>query len=100
MLAYLGQVTPTKKAGERDKYSARRLFPEFSGRVLEALTVTDSRAYVVKRATEGAQPGTINKEIGLVSAALSWARRELEWDVPNPFQGRRQREPSGRGADG
>lgn len=31
-----------------------------------------------------------------MSAALNWARLELEWDVPNPFQGRRQREPSGR----
>lgn len=96
MLAYLGQVTPTKKSGERDKYSAKRLFPEFTGRVLEKLTVADARAYIAKRRGEGAGPATVNKEIGLFSAALNWARRELEWDVPNHFQGRRQREPAGR----
>jgi hypothetical protein len=32
----------------------------------------------------------------LFSAALNWAQRELEWEGPNPFQGRRQREPAGR----
>jgi integrase len=96
MLAYLGQVTPTKRAEERDKFSAKRLFPVFTGRVLETLSVSDARAYVAQRKKEGIQPGTINKEVGLFSAALNWARRELEWDVPNPFQGRRQKEPAGR----
>jgi integrase len=96
MLLYLGQVTPAKRAGERDRFSAKRLYPRFSGRVLETLCVADARAYVAGRAAEGAKPATVNKEVGLMSSALNWARRELEWDVPNPFQGRRQREPAGR----
>jgi len=96
MLLYLGQVTPAKRAGERDNFSAKQLYPRFTGRILEKLSVADARAYVTERAAEGAQPGTVNKEVGLMSAALNWARRELEWDVPNPFQGRRQREPAGR----
>ena len=96
MLLYLGQVTPAKRAGERDRFSAKRLYPRFSGRVLETLCVADARAYVAGRTAEGAKPATVNKEVGLMSAALNWARRELEWDVPNPFQGRRQREPAGR----
>lgn len=96
MLMYLGQVSPAKRAGERDQFSAKRLYPRFSGRVLETIGAADARAYVAERTAEGAQPGTVNKEVGLMSAALNWARRELEWDVPNPFQGRRQREPAGR----
>lgn len=96
LLAYLGQVTPGKRAGDRDTYSAKRLYPEFSGRVLDTLTAADARAYIARRVAEGVQPGTINREIGLMSAALNWARRELEWTVPNPFQGRRLREPAGR----
>jgi len=96
MLMYLGQVSASKRAGERDQFSAKRLYPAFSGRVLETLGAADARAYVAQRTAEGAQPGTVNKEVGLMSAALNWARRELEWNVPNPFQGRRQREPAGR----
>ena len=96
MLLYLGQVSPSKRAGERDHFSAKQLYPRFTGRTLETLSVADARAYVAKRTAEGAQPGTVNKEVGLMSAALNWARRELEWGVPNPFQGRRQREPAGR----
>ena len=29
-------------------------------------------------------------------AALNWARKELEWNVPNPFEGRKLKEPPGR----
>lgn len=37
-----------------------------------------------------------DKEIGLMSSAVNWARKELERDVANPWQSRRQREPNGR----
>jgi integrase len=30
-------------------------------------------------------------------AALNWARKELEWNIPNPFEGRKLKEPPGRG---
>jgi len=96
MLAYLGQVTPTKRSPDRDKWSAKQLFPIFTGRLLETLGVADARSYTAKRTEDGVGPATINKEVGLFSAALNWARRELEWEVPNPFQGRRRREPAGR----
>lgn len=96
MLAYLGQVTPTKRAGERDRWSVKQLFPVFTGRVLQTLGAAEARGYIAKRQGEGVAAATVNKEISLFSAALNWARKELEWDVPNPFQGRRQREPAGR----
>jgi len=34
--------------------------------------------------------------MGLFRAALNWARKELDWLLPNPFEGRKLREPAGR----
>ena len=39
---------------------------------------------------------TINREWGLLSEALNWAKGELEWLLPNPVMGRLLREPEGR----
>jgi integrase len=96
MLLYLDQVTPTKRAPERDGFSAKALFPTFTGKRLSAIGAAEVRGYIASRTKAGAAPGTINKETGLMSSALNWARKELEWDVPNPWQSRRQREPNGR----
>ena len=96
MLVYLDQVTPTKRDPDRDRVSAKALYPVFSGRAIADIGAADVRSYIASRTKAGRAPGTINKEIGLMSAALNWAKRELEWDVSNPFQGRRQREPAGR----
>ena len=95
LLAYLPEHQG-KRSAERDRYSAKRLYPYFSGRLLSELTGQDVRAYVAARRADGAQPATVNREIGLLSAALNWARKELEWDVPNPAEGRRLKEPDGR----
>lgn len=96
MLAYLRAVTANKRCGERDYDSLKRLTPFFTGRELHAIGPRDVRTYVEQRRTAGAQPGTINKEVGLLSSALNWANRELEWGVPNPARGRRLKEPEGR----
>lgn len=96
ILLYLEQVTPTKRAPERDQWSAKALFPAFTGKALASIGAGEVRGYIDSRRKAGIAPGTINKEIGLMSAALNWARKELEWDVTNPWQSRRQREPNGR----
>ena len=95
MLLYLKSVSPHKKS-DRDRYSAKKLYPYFTGKVLENIRAAEARGYITQRQEDGASPGTINKEIGLMSAALNWARKELEWEVPNPFQARRLKEPAGR----
>ena len=41
-------------------------------------------------------PATINRELGVLSAALNWAKRDLEWQLPNPVQGRLLQPPEGR----
>ena len=97
MLEYLRTVTPTKRGGaERDRYSIKRLAPHFTGRELHTLNAADVTAYIAKRRLGRAAPGTIAKELGALSAALNWARRDLGWDVSNPVQGRKPREPEGR----
>lgn len=96
MLAYLDGPSQEKRSKARDEYSAKRLYPIFQGRELSSLTASDVRGYIAKRQGDCVAPATINKEIGLFRAALNWARRELEWDVPNPFIGRKLKEPEGR----
>ncbi|MFO1433954.1 MAG: site-specific integrase [Candidatus Competibacteraceae bacterium] len=95
MLAYV-EAHPDKRSAERDDYSREHLYPFFEGRLLSELTSQEVRNYIATRLQEGAQPGTINREIGLLSTALNWAHRELDWDIPNPATGRRLKEPTGR----
>lgn len=94
MLAYLESTQDEKRSAERDVYSLKHLAPFFTGRDLSGLGPVDVRAYVDLRKQAGAKPATINKEVGLLSAALNYARREWEWDVPNPAANRKLKEPS------
>lgn len=96
MLDYLTEVTPTKRSPERDYYSAKPLRKALTGRKLSAIDGASVRAYIDRRKQDGISAGTLNKEIGLASAVWNWARRELELDITNPWQSRRQKEPSGR----
>ncbi|MGH8644168.1 MAG: tyrosine-type recombinase/integrase [Gammaproteobacteria bacterium] len=56
----------------------------------------DVRNYIAQRKAEGAAASTINKEIGLLSSAINYARREWGWDLHNPASCCKQREPQGR----
>ncbi len=97
MLEYLATVTPAKRGGgERDRYSIKRLTPFFTGRELHTLTAADVTAYTGARRQEGVTDGTIAKELGTLSSALNWARRDLGWQIDNPVTGRKPKEPEGR----
>lgn len=96
MLAYLRATEGEKRAAERDRYSAKRLYPFFTGRELQTLAAIDVRGYIEHRRDAGAGNGTINRELGLLSSALNYAKREWEWECPNPITGRKLREPEGR----
>lgn len=96
MVSYLKAVQDDKRRPERDIYTLRRLTPYFRGKGLTTLKRSDIRGYIDQRKSEGVKSATINREIGLFSAALNYARREWEWDIPNPAEGMRQREPEGR----
>lgn len=96
MLLYLKGPSKKKRSAERDLMSAKHLVPYFGSRELAALRRTDAYQYVMRRTDEGASAGTVNRELGLASSAVNWARKALDWDVPNPFLGSRQKEPEGR----
>jgi len=96
MLSYVRATSAEKRAAERDRYSLKRLFPFFSGRELNVLGPLDIRDYINSRKADGVGPGTINKEVGLLSAAINYARREWDWDIPNPAANRKLKEPEGR----
>lgn len=96
MMLYLDQVTPTKRDARRDRFSAKALFPTFTGKRLFEIGASEVRGYIASRKAQGIAPSTLNKELALMSAATNWAKRELEWDISNPWQTRRQTEPAGR----
>jgi integrase len=96
MVAYLQATQAEKRSAERDRWIVRRLRPHFVGRTLDSLRAADVRSYIERRRTDGAKPSTINRELALLSAALNYARRQWEWEVPNPVPGRKLREGEGR----
>jgi len=94
MLRYLQEMTEAKR--ERDAWSAKQLQRFFSGRVLVKLKRADVRQYIAMRKADGVTGGTINRELGLLSSALNRARRDWDWDIPNPAERMRQQEAEGR----
>ena len=96
MLKYLKSVSGEKKAEERDGYVVKKLKPFFTGRELGTLKRSDTRAYIDKRKEDGVAAATINREIGLLCAAINYARKEWDWNIPNNVQGMLQKEPEGR----
>lgn len=95
MVAYL-QTHEHKRSAERDRAIVRLLRPHFEGRSLGGLGAADVRAYMEHRRLAGTAPATINRELALLSSAINYARREWQWDIPNPVSGRKLREPEGR----
>lgn len=98
MLLYIKQGPgQDKRSPERDTYSCKRLYPWFSGMKLTEIGAAEISGYIATRRTAGAAPATINREIGLLSAALNYAKRQLGWTVAeNPVIGRRLKTPQGR----
>jgi integrase len=96
MVAYIDGHGQHKRSRERDAYSLQHLRAVFAGCELGTLQPEHVTAYIAGRREAGAQSGTINREIGLLSAAINYARSELGWSIPNPVEGRRLQEPEGR----
>jgi integrase len=96
MLKYLQSTASEKRAPERDVYVVKQLKPFFTGRELGTLKRSDTRAYIDMRKTDGMAAATINREIGLFSTAINYARREWDWNIPNNVEGMLQKKPEGR----
>lgn len=96
MLSYY-EVTQDKRSGwTRDLYYLKRLKASFSGRELGMLKRSDVRGYIAERKAEGIANATINREVGLLSSAINYARKEWDWEIPNPAERMRLSEGDGR----
>ncbi|UZR27741.1 site-specific integrase [Methylococcus mesophilus] len=96
MSCYLEGPSRDKRNHQRDLFSAKQLYPYFTGKDLAETAGADVWSNIAKRQDDGVSAATINKEMGLVRAAINWARKEHEWDIPNPFECRKLKEPAGR----
>lgn len=96
LLGYLKNTQSEKRSAERDRYIARHLRSFFEERELESFNAFDVRAYIESRKATGTSPSTINRELAMLSSVITYARREWEWNIPNPVIGRKLRQPEGR----
>lgn len=96
MLAYLEATQEEKRSAWLDKVHAGHLYGYLTGRELNGLGAADIRGYCEHRKRKGIKPATINRELTLLSSAINFGRRELEWEIPNPVTGRKLKEPEGR----
>lgn len=93
MLEYFKDCVPGQRGGlKRAKSTAKPLYLAFHDRPMDEC---DVKSYVRQRQAEGKAPGTINKELVMLSAACNFVREELGWDVSNPAAGRKLAEPEG-----
>lgn len=96
VLAEYLKATTTKRSHDRDLQLAVRLSAHFTGRGLSSITADDVRAYKALRKAfvdrrGKARPAndlTISKELLLLSGAIRYCNRELDWSLPNPVAGR------------
>lgn len=95
MVAWLKE-NDRKTSAETDRQIVRRLWPHFEGVELNNLTATDISAYTQKRRDAGRADSSIRRELATLSAAINYARKHWEWDLPNPVTGRAPQPGPGR----
>lgn len=98
MVLYLKASARDKRpwGHRRDTDAIRHLRGYFSGRELRGIKAADVRGYVEHRRVALVCNTTINRELCVLSAAINYARREWEWEIPNAVSGRKLKEPEGR----
>lgn len=96
MVKYLRETEAQKRSAARDRDIAKHLTRKFRGRTLCSLCATDIKAYIEMRHKDEARDSTIHRELSLLSAAINYARREWEWEIPNPVTGRKPGQGEGR----
>lgn len=94
MLGYL-RAHEDKRSRVRDLGIVEHLKSYFAGQDVTQLRAKDIRGYIEHRRGVVSST-TINRELCLLSTAINYAKREWEWNIPNPVSGRKLREPEGR----
>lgn len=94
MLAYLRGHTTRTPMNKRTS-ALKPLYSHLSGRAMDAITEMDIKHYIRGRLIH-VKAATVNKEIGILSAACNYCRDELGWDIQNPASRKKLAEPAGR----
>ena len=95
MLAYL-QATTDKRSHAQDKCIAKRWRALLPGRTIQSLKPVDIHGFIAQERNRGMTNGTINRALAFMGAAVSFCNRALGWNLPNPVQGHKLKEPEGR----
>ena len=96
MVEYLRESSLEKRSAKTDRQRTKNLRGFFEGVVMNDLRPQHVRDFISHRRQDGVSHSTINRELSLLSAAINHAKREWEWELPNPVAGRKLREPEGR----
>lgn len=95
ILGYLKETQGRLRSPHSRLTAAKPLTAHFTGRMLDDISTAEIKRYALQR-RHAVAASTVNKEVGLLSAALNHARSVWGWDVTNIAQGCRQREPQSR----
>lgn len=118
MLRYLQATQEQKRSADRDLYITANLKGYFTGRSMNTLGPADIHEYVrwrreahkreeslasvsilgdrradgkpkSRKTRKRVADSTIRRELSLLSAAVNYARKEWEWNIPNPVEDRK-----------
>ncbi len=78
------------------KVHARRLRDYLGGKTeMDSLPASLIRGYIERRKRDGVSNATVNRELSVLSAAITYCNLELEWELPK-VRRRKLKEPEGR----
>lgn len=93
---YLAEVSPFLRSAYSVASVLRKFESALGARLVEELTPVDVAAYVRLRLDAGISPGTINRELSVISAAINYGRRRWGLAIENPVTGQRLRSSAPR----
>lgn len=96
MIVYLRDTAGQRRSEETVKMHVRRLRQHFAGVEMESLSGAGVVAYSRERLAQEVSTSTVNRELEVLSAAINYAVKVLEWHLPNPVGERMLKEPEGR----
>ncbi|WPL18958.1 Tyrosine recombinase XerC [Thiorhodovibrio winogradskyi] len=96
ILTYLTETAQCKRSAATDRHRAKALREHFRGTLMHSLNNQHLAQYAHARRAQGISNSTINREMALLSSAIGYCNRELDWQLPNPTAGRKLSEPEGR----
>jgi len=84
---YVSAIKYRLRSHEQIRRHLRRFVHHFPGRSIDSIRKRDIAEYAELRQRQGVSPASINIELATYSAAINYARRRWEFEIPNPVSG-------------